>query len=202
MNESSNSRDGLAPMVPAHAPGRGYFPHQLSWLIDNPLRRLILRPQQLAERLRLTESDCLLELGAGSGYFSIELARRVPRGRLELVDLQPQMLAKARRKLKTRGFQNIGYTVHDAGFDLPFPAQTFDVAVMVAVLGEVSDKKSCLDTLYRTIRSGGVLAIHEHAPDPDRIRFTALRSLVEPRGFWFRERFGPDWNYTALFERR
>ena len=181
--------------------GRGYFPHQLSWLIDNPLRRLLLRPQQLADRLPLTESGCLLELGAGSGYFSIELARRVPRGRLELLDLQPQMLAKARRKLEQYGFQNTGYSVCDASVGLPFSDQTFDVAVMVAVLGEVSDQRSCLDSLYRTIRSGGVLAIHEHAPDPDRIKFGALRPLVESRGFWFRKRWGPAWNYTALFER-
>lgn len=111
------------------------------------------------------------------------------------------MLAKARRKLEKRGFQNIGYSVHDASVGLPFPDQTFDVAVMVAVLGEVSDRESCLDSLYRTIRSGGVLAIHEHAPDPDRIKFAALRSLLESRGFCFRKRWGPAWNYTALFER-
>ena len=181
--------------------GRGYFPHQLSWLIDNPLRQLLVSPRGLVDRLPLTESSCVLELGAGSGYFSAELARRIPHGRLELLDLQPEMLAKAQRKLEHQGFRRVGYTAMDAAVDLPFPDQTFDVAVVVAVLGEVGDREACLTGLYRTLRSGGVLAVHEHVPDPDRIKLSTLRLLVEPRGFQFRKRWGPGWSYTALFER-
>ena len=98
--------------VRARALGRGYFPHQLSCLIDNPLRRLLLTPAQLANRLPLTESSHVLEVGPGSGYFSAELARRVPQGRLELLDLQPEMLAKARRKLQARGASE--RELHDA----------------------------------------------------------------------------------------
>jgi len=187
--------------VVARAFGRGYFPHQLSWLIDNPIRQLLVSPRRMADRLPLTESSCVLELGPGSGYFSVELAGRIPRGRLELLDLQPEMLAKAKRKLEGQGLQNVGYSVQDASVGMPYPDQTFDVAVVVAVLGEVGDREACLEGLYRTIRSGGVLAIHEHVPDPDRITFSALRPLVESRGFLFRKRWGPRWNYTALFAR-
>ncbi len=79
---------------------RGVFPHQFSWLIDNPLRRLVLSPDTLAKRLPLSDSSRILELGPGSGYCSAALAARVPRGRLELFDLQPEMLAKAERKLR------------------------------------------------------------------------------------------------------
>ena len=185
----------------ARAFGRGHFPHQLSWLIDNPLRRLLLSPRQLADRLPLTESSRVLELGPGSGYFSVELARRVPRGRLELLDLQPEMLAKAKRKLEAQGQHNVGYSAQDAGARMPFADRTIDVAVMVAVLGEVGDREGCLKDLHRAIRTRGVLAVHEHIPDPDRIRFPELQELVEAQGFVFRKRAGPLWNYTALFER-
>ena len=71
------------------------FPHQLSWIIDNPLRRLIISPETLAERLTLSDSSRILELGSGSGYFSAALAAHVPNGWLEMFDLQPEMLAKA-----------------------------------------------------------------------------------------------------------
>jgi ubiquinone/menaquinone biosynthesis C-methylase UbiE len=188
--------------VLARALGPGYFPHQLSWLIDNPVRRLVVSPQRLVGRLPLVESSRVLEVGPGSGYFSAELASRVPQGRLELLDLQPEMLAKARCKLDAAGLRNVGYTAADASARIPFPDQFFDVAVLVAVLGEVPDRHGCLRSLYRTIRSGGVLAVHEHIPDPDRIPLAALRALVEPHGFGFRRSWGPAWNYTALFERR
>lgn len=187
------------PLV--RALGRGSFPHQLSWLIDNPFRRLLISPRTFAERLPVSESSCLLEVGPGSGYFSVELARRVPGGRLELLDLQPQMLAKARRKLEAHGFRNVGYHAGDAGLGVPFPGGSIDVAVMVAVLGEVPDQTACLDGIRRALRIGGVLAIHEHIPDPDRISFPTLRSLVESQGLRFRERLGPSWNYTAFFDR-
>lgn len=187
--------------VLARALGRGYFPHQLSWLIDNPLRRLLLSPAKLADRLPLTESSDVLEVGPGSGYFSAELARRVPQGWLELLDLQPEMLAKAKQKLQARGHLNVGYTTHDASEQLPFPDESFDVAVLVAVLGEVPNAKSCLHELCRVLRPRGVLAIHEHVPDPDQIPLVVLRPLVEACGFRFRQLWGPQWNYTATFER-
>ena len=197
--------DSMGPVgnrgVLARALGRGYFPHQLSWLIDNPLRRLLLTPGQLADRLPLSESSDVLEVGPGSGYFSAELARRVPQGSLELLDVQSEMLAKAKRKLQSGRYRNVGYTTHDASERLPFPDESFDVAVLVAVLGEIPNAQSCLTEHFRLLRPGGVLAVHEHVPDPDRIPFEELRTLVEACGFRFCQRWGPLWNYTATFER-
>ncbi len=187
--------------VLARAFGRGYFPHQFSWLIDNPVRRLLLSPEKFADRLPLTAVSWVLEVGPGSGYFSRELARRVRRGRLVLFDLQPEMLAKARRKLEGSGVQNVGYAVGDTSARIPFPEHTFDVVILVSVLGETVDPDACLNQVFRILRRGGVLALHEQIPDPDRISVGAVRRLAEGRGFRWRERFGPSWNYTALFER-
>ena len=178
---------------------RGVFPHQFSWLIDNPFRRLILSPETLVKRLPLSVSSRILEIGPGSGYFSRALAARVPEGRLELFDLQPEMLAKAERKLRADGYQNIGYTIGNAGENLPFPDGYFDVACLVSVLGEISDQERCLRELHRVLGSSGVLAFHESIPDPDLILFGALQGLVEPLGFKFQRRWGRPRNYTATF---
>jgi ubiquinone/menaquinone biosynthesis C-methylase UbiE len=181
---------------------RGYFPHELSWLIDNPFRRLLITPETFADRLAISESSWILEIGPGSGYFSVELARRAPRGRLELFDVQVEMLAKVRRKLEARGFRNVGFTQGNARSGLPYPEAQFDLAVLVTVLGEVPNKDVCIESLYRVLRQGAMLAIHEHLPDPDFISFTRLRSVVEKHGFAFQRRWGYWWNYTASFERR
>ena len=180
---------------------KGCYPHQLSWLIDNPLRRLIIRPETLADRLPLTPSSRSLELGPGSGYFSAELARRIPAGRLELLDLQPQMLAKARRRLDRLACSNVGYAAADACGQLPYEEANFDLVLLVTVIGELSDPGTALAGLQRVLRSGGTLAVHEHLPDPDFVGFARLRRIVEAQGFRFMRRWGRGWNFTASFER-
>lgn len=175
------------------------FPHQLAWLIDNPLRRLFVSPQKVADRLALADSSRVLEIGPGSGFFSAALAMRVPNGRLELFDLQPEMLAKAKRKLTRRRLQNVGYACGDAGEDLPYPDAAFDVAFLSSVLGEVTNPDRCLGSLHRVLRPDGRLALHESIPDPDMIGFKRLRKIVEGRGFQFQDRWGPVWSYTAVF---
>jgi len=183
-----------------HTFGVGYFPHELSFFINNPIRRLLIAPEEFAERLPLEATSRVLEVGPGSGYFSVEIARRVPDGHLELFDLQPEMLAKARRHLEAAGLGNVGYTQGDATA-LPFPDSDFDVAFLVAVLGEVPDEAACLQSLYRVLRPGGVVVFHEHLPDPDFSPLPKLREAVEARGFVFRGSWGRRWNYTASFQK-
>src|SRR5687767_580184 len=94
---------------------RGVFPHEMTFLLELPWRNLVLSPQKLVERLALTPASRVLEVGAGSGFYSVAVARRISEGRLELLDLQPEMLKKARQKLEAQGLSNVGYTTANAG---------------------------------------------------------------------------------------
>jgi ubiquinone/menaquinone biosynthesis C-methylase UbiE len=190
-----------APATVREALRRGYFPHQLSRLLDNPLRRLLISPARLADRLPLTPASRVLEVGPGSGYFSRELARRVPGGRLELLDLQPEMLAKARARFGAVPPPQVGWTAADACAELPFADDSFDLVLLVAVLGELPDKPAALHQFHRVLKPGGTLAIHEHWPDPDLIPLPALRPLVEASSFGFLRSLGTRRNFTALFEK-
>ena len=177
------------------------FPHQLAWLLNNPARRLLLSPQTLRSRIPLRPTDWIVELGPGSGYFSLEFSAAVPQGHLELVDVQPEMLAKARRRLAAKGRTNVGYTVADAGKPLLLAPASFDVGVLVHVLGEIGDQAQCLRSLASVLKPGGILAVHEGLPDPDRIPVPVLAGLVEAHGFRIDRIAGPSWNCTALFHR-
>jgi ubiquinone/menaquinone biosynthesis C-methylase UbiE len=176
------------------------FPHRLSFVIDNPIRRWLFPPERLVARLGLVADANVLELGPGSGYFSAALARSLPRGHLELFDVQQEMLDKACIKLEAAGLYNVGFTQGDAQV-LPFPDGFFDAAVLVDVLGEIPDERACLKGLYGCVRRGGLLSVTEQLPDPDFHRFSTLRCLVEAEGFAFERRFGPPWSYTANFRR-
>jgi len=51
--------------------GRGTFPHQLSFVLGSTLRRFVLSPEELANRLHLSQAARVLEVGPGPGYFSV-----------------------------------------------------------------------------------------------------------------------------------
>lgn len=179
---------------------RGVFPHEMSFLLDLPWRNLTLSPQKLVARLALTPTSQVLEVGAGSGFYSVEVARRVSEGHLELLDLQPEMLKKAQQKIQAEGLSNVGYTPADAG-KLPLKADSFDVIYLVAVLGEIADQRAFLREARRVLKPGGILSISEHLPDPDFSPSAKVQSLVEKEGFEFMERHGARWSYTANFRK-
>lgn len=178
------------------------FPHQISFLLDNPVRRLLTNQKDVIDQLKLTGSEQVLELGPGPGFYSTEIASRLTNGQLHLFDLQPQMLEKAERKLNKAGYHNVSYHSGEASSGLPFPAQTFDVAFLAAVIGEVPDKTACVSAVAEALKPGGVLAFYEGFGDPDRLSTTELRTLVEPEGFTFQDAKGTRWSDFVRFTKR
>ncbi|MFC4112897.1 class I SAM-dependent methyltransferase [Nonomuraea zeae] len=141
--------------------------------------------------------------GAGSRSRVLQRRDRAPTdgGRLELFDVQPEMLAKARRKLDRAGCRNVGFHSGDAGEGLPFAARTFDVAFLAAVIGEVPDAAACVRALAGVLRPGGVLVFFEGFLDPDRFSVARLRALAEPEGFAFLDTDGDRWRDFVRFTR-
>jgi uncharacterized protein len=156
--------------------GRGTYPHQLAGVLLFPLRRVIFSPRQLLDQLHLTPTSRVLEVGPGPGFFSVEVARAVPGGRLELVDIQLEMLKKARRRLHRSGSRGVGFTQADAAA-LPFRPQQFDAAFLVAVLGEIPDPGACVASIAALLREGGRLVFVELPGDPDAMSEAELRAL-------------------------
>jgi SAM-dependent methyltransferase len=177
------------------------YPHQAAFFLDNPIRRWLANPSGLADRLALKGHERVLELGPGPGFHSLEIARRLTDGRLELFDLQPEMLAKARRKLTDAGCYNVGFHTGDAGGGLPFPDKSFDVAFLASVIGEVPDQASCLGSLARILSPGGQLVFLEGFGDPDRLSVADLRALAEPAGFSLLDASGTRWQDLVRFVR-
>lgn len=177
------------------------FPHQATFILDNPVRRAWMKPASIIEGVGLTGAEHVLELGPGPGFFSVEIARRLTYGRLDLFDLQPEMLGKAKRQLERAGYRDVGFTAGEASDGFPFPDNSFDLAFLAAVIGEVPDQPACLKSVGRVLKPGGRLVFLEMFPDPDRLSVQQLRDLAEPTGFDFVGASGNRWRELVTFRR-
>jgi SAM-dependent methyltransferase len=163
------------------------------------LPRPFMRRQTLRDMLDLAPGERVLEVGPGTGYYSLDVARQIaPHGQLDVLDLQQPMLDELTRRAAERGITNIEPTVGDAQ-DLPFPDATFAAAFLVATLGEIPDRNQTLRELLRVLKPGGRLVVGEGQPDPHMLTIDDLRSRAEAIGFVFDGQEGTPFGYFARF---
>ena len=180
--------------------GKGVFPHEMAFTLLIPLRNIFLSPRQLIRRLELNDSSRVLEVGSGPGYFSVKIAKVIPKGELVLADIQQEMLDYAKKRIDKRGLTNVSYSLCN-GQSFPFPENHFDRIFMVTVIGEVENKEAYLEEFFRILKKGGILSISELAGDPDKMSITEIRELCENAGFSLDKIHGSEKNYTANFRK-
>jgi len=151
-------------------------------LITRSRLRAVLRPR-LGERV--------LELGVGTGYYSLDLASWVgPNGTIELFDIQQEMLDHVMERAAERELGNLVPTRGDATA-LPYAEASMDAVVLTAVLGEIPDREAAMGEIARVLKPGGRLVVGELLGDP---HFTAPRTverLGSAAGLFCEERSGP-----------
>jgi tRNA G46 methylase TrmB len=87
---------------------RRLFPPSDLGLLDAPDRDLWQRPDQIMDALGIADASVVADIGAGSGWFTIRLARRVgPRGIVYAEDVQKEMMSAIQRRVSREGFNNV-----------------------------------------------------------------------------------------------
>jgi len=153
----------------------------------------IITRDRLRSVLRPQPGEHLLEIGVGTGYYSLELAEWVaPDGTLELFDLQQKFLDHVMRAAGERGLSNLRPTQGDAT-QLPHGDASVDAVVLTAVLGEIPDAAAALREIRRVLKPSGRLVVGELFGDPhfttraslERMGAEAGLKLEETSGNWF-----------------
>lgn len=177
------------------------FPTRLSFVLNSRVRRALAGPTQLLPRLGLEKGYTVLEIGPGTGVFTVEAARAVgPEGTVYALDINPSMLARVLMRAEDMGLQNI-VPLHADARSIPLPAASVDVAFMVGVLGEVPDRYAALRELYRVIKPGGLLSITEMLTDPHYLPGPYISRLAKRCGFDAYWSEGMPWFRTHIFRR-
>ena len=153
---------------------------------------------RLFEALAPSAGERLLEIGPGTGYYTLEVAPRA--GTLDIFDLQQEMLDHTMQRAREAGLDNVVPRRGDAR-SLPYEDASLDGAYLVTVLGEIPDQQAAVDELARILRPGGRLVVGELVLDPHYVRGSVLRERAERAGLRFARRVGGPLGFFARFEK-
>jgi len=175
------------------------MPHWMAPLIDNPIRRLFYPTRKIVDQLGAEPGMRALEVGPGHGTYSLAVARRLGEsGRLTVVDIQPPIIERFKRRVEREGVTNIEARTADV-LALPFPDGAFDLVYLMMVLGEIPDHLGALREFSRVLKPTGRLAVQEWLPDPDYHPAGTLLKWGAEVGLDLVEKKGGFFNYTLIF---
>jgi SAM-dependent methyltransferase len=177
----------------------GPMPHRMRWILY--LSHPGLSPRALHRVLAPQPGERLLEIGPGIGHHALPTAAVLgPTGRLDVLDVQPEMLRVLERRAAARGVGNVVPASGDAQ-RLPYPDATFDGAYLVTVLGEIPDPALALRELGRVVKPGGRIVTGELWIDPDYVAPGRLRALADAARLRLVRRAGTRFAYFGRLER-
>jgi ubiquinone/menaquinone biosynthesis C-methylase UbiE len=144
--------------VPTAAQHARLFPPEDLGLLEGPDRDAWQRPDQVMDALQIGEGSIVADLGAGGGWFTVRLARRVgPNGRVYAEDIQPEMVNAIQRRAQREGLRNVT-TVMGTAIDPRIP-EAVDAVLIVDTYHEMDQPVTLLRNLARTLKPNGVIGI-------------------------------------------
>lgn len=150
--------DRLVASVRTHGmPSAGVYDWLVSPAMGDFYRRVV------GEVAPLAPQGTFLDVGSGPGRLAVRLAETAPNARVTGVDIAPDMVARANQLAERFGLAaRAKFVVGDVA-DLPFPSESFDVAVSTLSMHHWADPAKGLREIHRVLRPGGVARIYDVA---------------------------------------
>lgn len=125
----------------------------------------------------------VLDVGCGTGRFTIPMARQIgPTGEVLGIDIDTKKLQRAEQRLRETSLKNVRFERAGAG-EGKLPHDQFDRALLITVLGEMSEREAALAEIFQALKPGGILCITEGFLDPHYQKQERVRSLAQAVGF-------------------
>ena len=147
------------------------------------------KPDEVITAMGLRGKETIVDLGAGSGYFSFRFAKALPQGKIVAVDTQPEMVRHIHHKTMGEGFSNVEARLADPN-DPKLPTSA-DVVFLCDVLHHVQQRLQWLKKDHAQMSSGARLVLIEFKagklpegpPEAVKIPKDRLIALVREAGF-------------------
>lgn len=167
------------------------------WL-ERPDREREERTDLLLQNLPLEADDVVADIGAGTGFFSLPIAGRVPEGRVLAVDIQPEMLAIVASRAKSGGIANVE-PVQATETDPRLPPGTVDLVLMVDAYHEFSYPYEVMQGIVRGLKPGGRVVLIEYRAEDPAVPILTLHKMSETQARKEMKAVGLEWVETRDF---
>ena len=177
------------------------------WLVRAD-REEFEQPEKVVDALKFQKGMIVADIGAGVGYFSLRIAKRVgPEGKVLAVDIQPEMLNLLKKNQEREGLTNVE-PILGTVTDPHLPQDMIDLALLVDVYHECQYPEEIITQIRNSLKKNGRLVLIEYRGEDPAVpikpehKMTVKQVLaeIEPMGFQLKERleFLP-WQHILVF---
>ena len=177
-------------------------PAWLSWMLEiNAPFPTAFNTHSIVERLELEPGMKVLDAGCGPGRLTIPIGKRIgAQGEVVAIDVQAEMLRKAKERARSAGLTNVEFVCGEIGA-CKLGGDRFDRALLVTVLGEIPDRQGALREIFDALKPGGFLSITEIIFDPHYQSSSTILRLASAIGFKERSFSGNRMSFTVNLEK-
>ena len=159
-----------------------------SKVFDDPARDAWQKPAEVVAALRLAGDSAVADIGSGTGYFAVRLARALPQGRVYGADVEPDMVRFLNARAARESLANLSsHLAGENGPNLPAPV---DLALVVDTFHHIPGRSRYFERLKSALRPGGRVAIIDFRldsptgpPVQHRIASEQVKAEMERAGF-------------------
>ena len=180
----------------------------IEWL-ERKEREMEENTTQLLKNLAVQPGTVIADIGAGSGYHSTLLSKMVGNGKVYAVDVEPEMIAYLKDRIKLEGHKNI-IPVLSTEQKVSLPANSIDVMLLVDVYHEFSFPYEMTLSMLEALKPGGKLVLVEFRAEDPNVPIKTIHKMSEQQavkefkasGFLFEKNIGNlPWQHCLIFRK-
>lgn len=152
--------------------------HEWTRVFDDPSRDAWQRPDDVLLAMALDPTMTVADVGAGTGYFAVRLARAVPQGRVIATDIEPDMVRFVTERARREQLDNLTATVVGAA-EPGLAAQSVDRILIVHVWHHLAGRGAYARSLAAALRRGGRVFVVDFTLTAERGPPPSLRVAPE-----------------------
>ena len=180
----------------------------IEWL-ERKEREMEENTSQLLKNLAVQPGTAIADIGAGSGYHSTLLSKMVGTGKVYAVDVEPEMIAYLKARIKLEGHKNI-IPVLSTEQKVSLPANSIDIMLLVDVYHEFSFPYEMTLSMLEALKPSGKLVLVEFRAEDPNVPIKTIHKMSERQavkefkasGFLFEKNIGNlPWQHCLIFRK-